>query len=173
MLDSLIFALKELHQYLHTDHDIPSTMKTTKGLKKWMKTREFANNKKYFVAYHPNFLRGLNFKDENEVMLGATENECYHFLDVSVTMQAMFNLRIGKLPLIPQPEITFQQLLHVSSPECYLLQVVWNRESASDKEKSTTPRRRRSLRTKSLRVICITYMSKKEIKRTVIQNTLD
>ena len=83
MLDSLIFALKELHQYLHTDHDIPSTMKTTKGLKKWIKTREFANNKKYFVAYHPNFLRGLKFKDENEVMLGA-ENECYHYLDVCV-----------------------------------------------------------------------------------------
>mgnify|MGYP000016711576 CR=1 FL=1 len=137
MLDSLIFALKELHQYLHTDGVIPSTMKTTKGLKKWMKTREFANNKKYFVAYHPNFLRGLKFKDENEVMLGAAENECYHYLDVCVAMQTMFNLRIGEIPLIPQPKITFQQLLHVSSPECYLLQVVWNRESASDKEKYT------------------------------------
>ena len=84
------------------------------------------------MAYHPNFLRGLKFKDENEVMLGAAENECYHYLDVCVTLQTMFNLRIGEIPLIPQPKITFQQLLHVSSPECYLLQVVlWNRESAS------------------------------------------
>ena len=56
MLDSLIFALKELHQYLHTDGDIPSAMKTTKGLKKWMKNPQFANNKKYFVAYHPKLL---------------------------------------------------------------------------------------------------------------------
>jgi len=89
------------------------------------------------VDYHLNFLRGLKFKDENEIMLGAKETECYHYLDVCVAMQTMFKLRIGEIPLIPQPKITFQQLLHVSSPECYLLQVVWNRESASDKEKYT------------------------------------
>ena len=89
------------------------------------------------MGYHPNFLRGLKLKDEKEVMLGATENECYHYLDVCVALQTMFKLRIGEIPLIPQPKITFQQLLHVSSPECYLLQVVWNRESASDKEKYT------------------------------------
>ena len=89
-----------------------------------------------------NFLPGLKFKDEKEVMLGA-ENECYHYLDVCVALQTMFKLRIGEIPLIPQPKVTFQQLFHVSSPECYLLQVVWNRESVSDKEKYTKNKNKR------------------------------
>ena len=133
MVDSLIFALKEIYQYLQTDGVIASTMKNTKSLKQWMKTQEFTTNKRYFLDHHLNFFRSLKL-DEKEVMLGARDKEWYHFLDVSVTMQAMFNLRIGELPLIPQPEITFQQLLHVSSPECYHLQVEWNREAEADKQ---------------------------------------
>jgi hypothetical protein len=90
-----------------------------------MKTLEFMINKRYFVDHHRSYFAGIKLGDK--VMLGAKEDKWYHFLDVSVTMQTMFNLRIGELPLIPQPDMTFHTLLHVSSPECYLLQVVWNR----------------------------------------------
>jgi hypothetical protein len=49
-------------------------------------------------------------------------------------MQTMFNLRIGELPLMPQPDMTFHTLLHVNSPDCCLLQVMWSRESEADKQ---------------------------------------
>ena len=100
MVDSLIFALKEIYQYLKIDNAIAGPMKNTKSLKEWMETLEFMSNKRYFVDHHRNLFLGLKL-DEKVVMLGARDNEWYHFLDVSVTMQAMFYLRIGEVPLIP------------------------------------------------------------------------
>ena len=133
MVDSLIFALKEIHPYLQVDPAIASTMKNSWKLKQWMNTLEFMTNKRYFVDHHRSYFAGIQL--DGEVMLGAREDKWYHFLDVSVTMQTMFNLRSGELPLIPsQPDMTFHTLLHVSSPECYLLQVGWNRESEADKQ---------------------------------------
>ena len=96
MVDSLIFALKEIHHYLEVDTAIASTMKNTQKLKQWINTLEFMTNKRYFVDHHRSYFLGIKLDDK--VMLGARKDEWYHFLDVSVIMQTMFKWRIGELP---------------------------------------------------------------------------
>ena len=73
MVDSLIFALKEIHQYLQVDTTIASAMKNTRKLKQWIKTLEFMTNKRHFVDHHRSYFAGIKLDDK--VMIGVREDE--------------------------------------------------------------------------------------------------
>jgi hypothetical protein len=111
--------------------EIPNEVKTAGKLKQWMNSIEYMNTKKHFLNLHRSGFEQNNTVDI--ILLG--EDDLYYFLEVCIIMQKMFKLTIGDLTLRPRHDMTFYTLFHCNSVECYMMQVVWNRETKADKQK--------------------------------------